>query len=79
MREINSLGAFGFYPFMSEDLLKQSRLANISTRAGKLAYLMAAGEKNKKPEIKEGIQEARGALKWIANVLEKEEEKDHEK
>ncbi|MDD5594186.1 MAG: hypothetical protein PHG97_05560 [Candidatus Margulisbacteria bacterium] len=74
MKEIHGLGAFGITPYMSEDLLKQTRLANIKTRAGKIAYLMALGEKAKKPQIKEGVYEARGALKWISEVLE--EEKD---
>ena len=73
MIEIHGLGAFGIVPFLTEDVLKQAKLANISTRAGKIAYLMSLGEKAKKPEIKEGIALARGALKWIAKVLDEEE------
>ena len=70
MREIHGLGAFGIAPYLSEDVLKQTRLANIKTRAGKVAYLLALGAKAKKPQVKEGIYEACGALKWIAELLE---------
>jgi hypothetical protein len=76
MKEIHGLGAFGISPFMSDDLLKQVKYANIKSRAGKMAYLAALGEKAPKPEIKEGIHEARGALKWIADQLSKEENPD---
>lgn len=69
MKEIHGLGAFGIVPFLSEDVIKQARFADIRTRAGKLAYLMTLGEKAKKPEIKPGIHEARGALKWIEQVF----------
>ncbi|OGB89259.1 hypothetical protein A2625_03730 [candidate division WOR-1 bacterium RIFCSPHIGHO2_01_FULL_53_15] len=73
MKEIHGLGAFGIMPYFSEDLLKQTRLANIKTRAGKVAYLLSMGDKAKKPQVKEGVYEARGALKWIAKLLEEEE------
>ncbi|MBN3032527.1 MAG: hypothetical protein JW873_00335 [Candidatus Saganbacteria bacterium] len=76
MTEIHGLGAFGIAPYLSEDLLKQTRLANIKTRAGKVAYLLTLGEKAKKPQVKEGVYEARGALKWIAGLLEEGEEKN---
>ena len=72
MKEIYGLGAFGLVPYLSEDLIKQAKYANIKTRAGKVAYLLTFGEKTKKPQIKEGIYEARGALKWIAEVLKNE-------
>lgn len=75
MIEIHGIGAFGIVPFLSEDLLKQAKLANIKTRAGKVAYLLTLGEKAKKPQVKEGVHEARGALKWIAEVLKEGEEK----
>ena len=75
MVEIHGIGAFGIVPFLSEDLLKQVKLANIKTRAGKVAYLLTLGEKAKKPKIKEGVHEARGALKWITEVLKEGEEK----
>jgi hypothetical protein len=68
MKDIHALGAFGTVPFLSEDVLKQARLANIRTRAGKIAYLLSLGKKAKKPQIKEGVHEARGALKWIAEI-----------
>ncbi len=70
MKEIHSLGAFGLIPYLSEDLMKQLKYANIKSRAGKIAYLLMLGEKARKPRIKEGIYEARGALKWIASILE---------
>jgi hypothetical protein len=50
-------------------VLKQARLANIKTRAGKIAYLMTLGDKAKKPVVREGVEEARGALKWIKEVI----------
>jgi hypothetical protein len=73
MTEIHGLGSFGIVPFLSEDALKQAKLANIKTRAGKVAYLLSLGEKAKKPQIKEGVHEAQGALKWIAEVLKEGE------
>ncbi|MGB9613794.1 MAG: hypothetical protein ACPL4K_06470 [Candidatus Margulisiibacteriota bacterium] len=73
MAEIHGLGAYGIVPYLSEDLLKQIKYANIKTKAGKIAYLLTLGEKAKKPKIEEGIHHARGSLKWIANILEKEE------
>lgn len=73
MKEIHGLGAFGISPYMSEDLLKQIKYADIKTRAGKVAYLLTLGKEAKKPQVKEGVYEARGALKWI------EEEISHEK
>jgi hypothetical protein len=75
MIEIHGIGAFGIVPFLNEDLLKQAKLANIKTRAGKVAYLLTLGEKAKKPQVKEGVHEARGALKWIEEVLKEGEEK----
>lgn len=71
MRDIHGLGAFGISPYLSEDLLKQIKYANIKTRAGKIAYLISLGNKAKKPQVKEGIQDALGALKWIKEELEK--------
>ena len=78
MKEIYGIGAFGFVPYLSEDVFKQTKYANIKTRAGKAAYLLMLGEKAPKPQIKEGVYEARGALKWISEMLQ-EEEKSHEK
>jgi len=69
MVDVHGLGAFGIVPFMSEDVLKQIRLADIKTRAGKIAYLMTRGDKNQKPTVKEGVHDARGALKWISESL----------
>jgi hypothetical protein len=73
MKEIHGLGAFGISPYMSEDLLKQVKYANIKTRAGKVAYLLTLGNKAQKPQVREGVHEARGALKWIAELIEEEE------
>ena len=75
MKDIHGLGAFGLAPFMSEDLLKQVKYANIKTRAGKIAYLTSLGKNAKKASVKEGVYEARGALKWIADCLKEEENK----
>ncbi len=73
MIETSGIGAYGIVPFLSEDLFKQAKYANIKTRAGKLAYIMSAGEKPKKPQVREGVHEARGALRWIAEILKEEE------
>lgn len=75
MIDVSGIGAYGIVPFLSEDLLKQSKYANIKTKAGKVAYLMTLGDKAKKPQVKEGIEEARGALKWIREVLHEEDMK----
>jgi hypothetical protein len=73
MAEIHGLGAFGIVPYLSEDLLKQVKYAHIKTRAGKIAYLLTLGEKAKRPQIEKGVDKAKGALKWMAELLEKEE------
>jgi len=75
MVDVHGIGSFGIVPYMSDDLLKQVKLANIKSRAGKVAYLLTLGKEAKKPQIKEGVHEARGALKWIASILDEEEEK----
>lgn len=77
MKEIHGLGAFGWIPYLSEDLLKQVKDTDCKTRAGKIAYLMTLGKDAKKPEIREGVHEARGALKWISEIIK--EEKKNEK
>jgi len=75
MIDIHGIGAYGIVPFLSEDVLKQAKLANIKTRAGKIAYIMTLGDKAKKPQVREGVHEARGALKWITEVLKEKEDK----
>jgi hypothetical protein len=78
MTEVHGIGAYGIVPFLSEDLLKQVKYSAIKTRAGKMAYLATLGDKAPKPVIQEGVDEAKGALKWIAEVLEEKEKKDEE-
>ena len=73
MIEIHGLGAFGILPFLSDDVLKQAKLANIKTKAGRAAYLASLKGKTQKPHIKEGIHEAAGAIKWIAGILKEDE------
>lgn len=75
MVDVHGIGSYGIVPYLSEDLLKQVKFANIKTRAGKVAYLLTLGKEAKKPQIKEGVHEARGALKWISSILEEGEEK----
>jgi len=75
MINIHGLGAFGIVPFLSDDVLKQAKLGKIKTKAGKVAYLLSLGEKARAPQVKEGIHEARGALKWIAEILKEGEQK----
>ncbi|PIS30230.1 hypothetical protein COT42_03380 [Candidatus Saganbacteria bacterium CG08_land_8_20_14_0_20_45_16] len=71
--ELSGIGAFGIVPFLSEDIMKQAKFANIKTRAGKIAYFLALGKQARRPVIHEGIEQARGALKWIKEFLEEEE------
>lgn len=75
MIDVSGIGAYGIVPFLSDDVLKQAKYANIKTRAGKVAYLLSLGKKARKPQVKEGVYEARGALKWIAEVLREDENK----
>jgi len=69
MKDVSGIGAFGYLPYLSDDLIKQAKYKDIRTRAGKIAYLMALGKDAKKPQIKEGVHEARGALKWLKEEL----------
>ncbi len=69
MIDVSGIGAYGIVPFLSDDLLKQSKYANIKTKAGKVAYILTLGKKAKKPKVKEGVHEARGALKWIKEAI----------
>ncbi|MFH1347875.1 MAG: hypothetical protein ABIH22_04215 [Candidatus Margulisiibacteriota bacterium] len=73
MIDVSGIGAYGIVPFLSDDVLKQAKYANIKTRAGKVAYLLSLGKKASKPQVKEGVYEARGALKWISEVLKEDE------
>jgi len=75
MIETHGIGSFGTFPFLSEDLLKQLKFTSIKSRAGRIAYLLSLGEKASKPQIKEGVHAARGALKWIAELFKEEEKK----
>ena len=68
--DINSIGAFGTVPFLNEEVIKKKKFKDIKTQAGKIAYLMSLGKKAKKPHVKEGVYEAKGALKWIAAIME---------
>ena len=73
--DINAVGAFGFMLFMNEEINKKFR--EIKSQAGRIAYLASLGKKRAaKPHIKEGVYEAKGALKWISNVLDEEDKKN---
>lgn len=72
--DIHSIGSFGTIPFLNEDLLKQMR--NIKSRTGKIAYLLSMGENARAPQVKEGVHDARGALKWISEVLKEGADKE---
>jgi hypothetical protein len=55
---------------MSDDLQKMmKKFQNIPSREGRIAYIMLLGKKAKTPEVHEGIYAARGALKWVEEVL----------
>jgi hypothetical protein len=73
-QDIHGLGAFGIHPFMSDDVLKQIKYAHIKSRAGRIAYIMSLGKRAKKPVIEEGVEYAKGALKWVSGVLDNKEE-----
>ncbi|MBU0630017.1 MAG: hypothetical protein KKC80_03760 [Candidatus Margulisbacteria bacterium] len=72
MSELYGLGSFGIVPHLSDDALKQAKYADIKSQAGRIAYLSAAGRRGGKPTTEEGIKPAKGALKWIAKLLEEE-------
>lgn len=67
-----SIGSYGIYPFLSEDLMKQAKYSQIKTRAGRMAYILSLKEKAPKPKIEDGVDPAKGALKWIKKYLEEE-------
>jgi len=73
MTDLN-IGAYGIYPFMSEDIFKQAKYMNIKTRAGKIAYVMSLGDRAQRATIEAGVDGARGALKWIKGFLEEDKE-----
>jgi len=69
MSEVHGLGAHGIYPFMgdSDELRKFNK---IKTKAGRMAYVTTLGKKSKSPTAQDGIDEARGALKWIKEEID---------
>ncbi|MFA5113146.1 MAG: hypothetical protein WC529_02485 [Candidatus Margulisiibacteriota bacterium] len=69
MIDMSGVGAYGYLPYLSDDLVKQAKYNDIRTRAGKVAYLMTLGKEAKKPQVKEGVHDARGALKWLKEEL----------
>jgi hypothetical protein len=69
MIDMTGVGAYGYLPYLSDDLIKQTKYNDIRTRAGKVAYLLTLGKDAKKPQIKEGVYDARGALKWLKEEL----------
>lgn len=71
MPGIEGLGSFGINPLPGDDLLKQARLADIKTRAGKSAYLVLYGNQRVE-KVMSGISKACGALRYITKVLEEE-------
>ena len=76
MTEIHGYGAHGIVPFMSDDFQKlMRRYKNIPTREGRIAFIMALGKKAHKAEVRDGVHAARGALKWIADVLKEDDKK----
>jgi len=72
MIEISGIGP-GF-PILPEDLEKDKRFKDIKTQAGKIAFLRAMGKDVRVAEIHAGITKAEGALKWINDVFNKEDE-----
>jgi len=70
MSEISGIGAYGIYPFLSEDVIKQTKFSNIKSQAGRIAYILSLGDKAQKPVIEEGLDGAKGALKWIRRFME---------
>jgi len=70
MSDVGGVKGFGIHPIPSEDLLRQIKLNQIQTKAGKIAYLVLHGEKAALGGIANGIKKAEGAIKWIARVLE---------
>ncbi|MFH1362540.1 MAG: hypothetical protein ABIH69_07840 [bacterium] len=72
MNDISGLGAYGIFPFGDSNELRKFK--QITTQAGKIAYVESLGKNAKAPTVHEGINEARGALKWIKESLKEEEQ-----
>jgi hypothetical protein len=72
MSEVSGIGSYGIYPFLSEDVIKQAKFSNIKSQAGRIAYILSLGEKAPKPVIEEGLNGAKGALKWIKRFIEED-------
>ena len=70
MIEIKGLGGAG--PIFPEEIEKE-RLKDIKSRVAKVAYATLFGEKRKVSSTTPGIAKAEGALKWIEEVMKKEE------
>lgn len=74
MSDLGGIGSFGIFPFLSEDMIKQAKYAGIRTRAGKMAYIITLGESAQKPKVEDGVEKAKGALKWIKKFAEDEKD-----
>jgi hypothetical protein len=70
MIEIKGVGPGG--PILPEEVEKD-RLKEIKTRLGKIAWTTALGQKAKISSIHQGIAKSEGALKWIEEVINKEQ------
>ena len=70
MSEVVGLGAHGIFPFGDSNELRKFK--QIKTKAGKIAYAESLGKKAKAPTVHDGINEARGALKWINEILKED-------
>lgn len=71
MIEIHGLGGAG--PIIPEDNVERERLKEIKSRVAKVAFATLFGEKKKVASTTPGIAKAEGALKWIEEVMKKEE------
>ena len=69
MIEVKGIGAAPIFP---EDI-ERERLKEIKSRVAKVAFATLFGDKRKVSSTTPGIAKAEGALKWIEEVMKKEE------
>jgi len=77
MDGIDGVNKFSSRPIINEETIKQLKLVNIKTRAGKVAFLMLLGNDAPLGRMANGISKADKALKFVSRVLkERTEEED---
>ena len=76
MAEISGFKGPGMVPHLSEDQIKQNKYSEIKAEAGKAAFVKLDTSKQGKPRIRKGVYDARGALKFVEQILKEGEQKN---